>query len=381
MNCSVSLFFTLHLILLTKASLDNQKIATAVSLISEYLIENSITFEVRIYESEISSDLREIATKTLRPVREHETHSGSEYKVVQVKEAYTEDEKEIFHLKTSAILIFDGQRAVRSFIRQVELKNSEGKLNFFVYYPNAKHQEIIELFPEFSPSGFQLFASFLIEKGNDDYLSLAVVSYFGSQPCRQPKIHTINKFSMEFTEWISTGFFPNARVPNYYGCHIVFEVPSLEKASNLNQFKIDVVEVIGSKLNFKPIFIDDGMQSIKADLELKSKPMMNKIAKEEFMTSSISTFDVLFIIPPGKLFRDEEKSFLHFDILTSTLLITTFLAAITVVLVVRNHPESVEERTLNLTVALQCVGEIVLPRRKHARYVLYILILYSLILR
>jgi hypothetical protein len=119
------------------------------------------------------------------------------------------------------------------------------------------------------------------------------------------------------------------------------------------------------------------MKSIRADIELKFKPLMHKLVDQEFMTI-FSNYEVLFLIPPGKLYSEKEKTFSKYDVITAVLFIASFFGAGAVIFLINNRTT---ENQMNFCFMLRYIRKLVLPRRKHGQYVLMILILFCLILR
>jgi len=98
-----------------------------------------------------------------------------------------------------------------------------------------------------------------------------------------------------------------------------------------------------------------------------------------------------FVIPDGELYTEWEKLFLAFDEVTWLLIVITFAASFAVIIVIGNFAtkvvqdfvfgEDVTTPSLNVLIALFGLGQIILPRRNFARFLLTMFIIWSLIIR
>jgi len=101
--------------------------------------------------------------------------------------------------------------------------------------------------------------------------------------------------------------------------------------------------------------------------------------------------ELYFIVPEGELYTEWEKLFLAFDEVTWLLIVITFAASFAVIIFISNFMsrrvqdfvfgEDVTTPSLNVLIALFGLGQIVLPGRNFARFLLTMFIIWSLIIR
>ena len=98
----------------------------------------------------------------------------------------------------------------------------------------------------------------------------------------------------------------------------------------------------------------------------------------------------VFFIPPGELYTPLEKLFLPFDFEVWIAILVTFLIALGTIQIINRASETVRNfvygrnintPTLNVAEIFLCGGQVKVPGRNFARFILMLFIIWSLIIR
>jgi len=264
---------------------------------------------------------------------------------------------------------------------------------------------------------------FTLVNGNGSFIDLFEVNFFVGDnkngTCNQLAISIINRFSKEKLEWENElkqlkkrdkfnacvlkydvsgdeGIYVNRSLRNdinqqpdqkhVYGylTEIVKEVTTINKFSLM--FETSSNDLLDNETFadfFEGVFSEShnpGVFESNAVVYKRRQQLMPLIYKELY-----------FVIPKGELYTEWEKLYLAFDLVTWCLIVATFAAAFGTIIIVSNFAtqrvrdfvfgESVSTPSLNVLIAFFGLGQIILPRRNFARFLLMLFIVWSLIFR
>lgn len=390
----------IFLLLIPKQSLGQSAKVNLVSLaikeiVDSHYVKNSIGFDLIIYGRE-TRKLTEIASQLLLLSKE-----SFAVKVITFDEKV---KKEQFQLTQPAILLFDTSSSFLDFNRNLQLVNKLPKrFSFLVYYSTSDGVK----------QGFdKLFYKVFLTHDNDSSIRMRQFNFFSADACRKWSSKEINRFSPKLLKW-EKSIKINHEFENFHGCGFVFLILNLckpvthfEVHSNgtftPSGYAVDFFEALAKVYNFKIIY---------SPFDTNEARFLNPNLKMEFSTQvgSLSNYKLIdhpnrtsvlsktfgnnlfgFVIPKGELYTPLEKLILPFDIETWFWFAIFIAGGIVAIFIIKIMPKviqnfvfgrNVQTPILNMTQAFFGVGQLTLPGRNFARYLLMMFILFCLIIR
>jgi len=241
----------------------------------------------------------------------------------------------------------------------------------------------------------------LIDEG--DFLQLSMPAFFSATSCTKAYLQNINRFPKAVLKW-ELETFDLASQLKFHGCPLGIDCFRAEKPelilpkvggylnTNFSQYSgyfVDIIKELSRQYNFKVrVILDDSFRHIQL-LGTPNKFTADSLFRRPKYLTTINR-QIFFIIPLGDYYTGLEKLFLPYDDIGWILIVMTFTAGLIVIqVVVRLSKNSqnfvfghrVTSPTMNLFVAFFGLGQIVLPGRNFARFILILFILWCLIIR
>lgn len=321
-----------------------------------------------------------------------------------------EKNREEVSLNRSALLIFDSFRIFKIFNRKIVLNNEfPGQLHFVVFYPGARTRQLLSL----KYLNIMQFQSFIAKSRKGGRFKLIKVHQYSKQSCNSLTYDELNRFDKAEHKWIRPKFV-SPPVRDFFGCTMVFGIPKYPPCSDFQVSKnsegqevieysginIKLIETLAEHLNFKYEF--NGMDSRKKRkyvapslrnsiiLVIRSGVVFHSIRRDSYNTQPYIFEKLNFLVPSGEPYTSFEKMFLPFDHETWIWLSITFAVTFATISAVSYFPKPIRDYVfgtnvttpaLNVWIAFAGLGQIVLPRRNFARFLLIQFILFSLIIR
>jgi hypothetical protein len=119
-------------------------------------------------------------------------------------------------------------------------------------------------------------------------------------------------------------------------------------------------------------------------------PRFSTLLNLSFPSTIYESFDYVFIIPEGDLYKPFEILFLPFDFMTWILIIVTFLIGVITILIIKMMSKNVQDFVFgsnvktpitNLWIGIYGLSQTKTPTRNFARYLLCCYLMYCLIIR
>jgi hypothetical protein len=315
-------------------------------------------------------------------------------------------------LNESGILLVDSFQTLDNFNQNAKFTNKAPKKHkFYVYGKNLTETEIMRLqdnlpfavmsmHNNIAKRDFLHFEYFLIE--DENLIKLVTLVFFSPGHCRKKKILEINRFNKTTKKW-AHGLFSTKKFDNFYGCELNFLTfdnrSILDGHDKLNPgvgFNYEIIEEIAKKLNFKPqIYFNGKLKKQIMDLAVMTvcKPMPNDDLFFEINThysEFYMTAADYFFVPLGAEYDGYEKLKFPFDDYTWGMIAFVFFVTFVTIFLVNRMTTKIKDIVfgdniqgpfLNAMAHFFGLGQIRLPARNFARFILMVFILYCLIIR
>jgi hypothetical protein len=348
------------------------------------------------------------------------------------KEKINKTREEVFMVNQSAILIFDSVQAISKYNKKIEFTNEGPKeFQFFVHIPKTTIKEIAASIGEVHVYEFvrrgltymykydrtEIIYSqyFLVEEVK--FIKLYTFDWFTSQKaCGKKKIIEVNRFDKKKKKWIEPNF-KMKKFSNFHGCNLTFSFPGLLGITG--NFLNSILSNLEKAFNFKLRFLfDNDKQKPRRAFSSRTKYeirffqvelfLMNDCLPPSFndnlafsnnsvkphlkqqMSHPYFSTTELIVVSPSEEYSAYEKLKFPFDSSTWFLIIFTFAAAYLTIFIInfasikiRNlvYGEQVKSPSLNVAAHFFGLGQLVLPSRSFARFIVISFIIYSLIIR
>jgi len=236
--------------------------------------------------------------------------------------------------------------------------------------------------------------------------------------CNQLAMSTVNRFSGTKREWKDTKQLKLRE--KFNGCSIKYETSRDQgitfKKDEQNQYQgflVEILKAVAEMGNYEISFFtpankreqqlarhatrfNELLEMFSESTEEEQQDLLPFIKKLHFGKNQdkappLIYKELYFVIPKGELYTEWEKLFLAFDLITWCLIVATFAAAFATIIIINNFaPRSVRDfvfgrnvttPALNVLAAFFGLGQIILPRRNFARFLLMLFIIWSMIFR
>lgn len=281
-------------------------------------------------------------------------------------------------LNVSTLLVFQTVKDFRQSRKNIKwLSGNQTRPRHLVVLPSGKIDDFEDI-----EDGFPIDnVSFLV---NDNQNSIDLITSFMFSPylCRQNRFEKINTFKRNTLKWENKVFYPK-KYQNLHGCSVVIKSKTIQSSQIFSIFAT-MVELFNFTVETKPWTSHDQIVVFNIYLEDYSHARRNFTLSVPFAIESAS-----FIIPPDEPYTPLEK-ILPFDEKTWIAVIATLLFCLVSIKVlnfmspiVQNfvYGRNITTPTLNLVSIVLNGGQYKVPTRNFARFILMLLIMWSLVLR
>ena len=298
---------------------------------------------------------------------------------IKVHQFVIENHEEI-RLNASSIVIFDSlQNFKETAPKIVWVTRNSSRDNHLVYAPNLTAFDILTNIKD----GFLIdHVSFLLNETKKS-IELATSFMFTQHACRQNQIFTINKFDSKNMKWTTSEFYPK-KYENLFGCDFAVFLFELEEKDKL--IETVLTSLNGSaKFSTHPTTFPDSFDIRNGLLQISDEKTYKSA-----ITYPVGMMVCTFLVPPGEPYSDLQRMFMMFDSATWIWIGITLSIGLVTIQIVNFAPKfvqnfvfgrNIQTPTLNLLSVFLTGGQIKLPRRNFARFVLILFIIWSLIIR
>lgn len=295
-------------------------------------------------------------------------------------------------LDVSLLVIFD---SVAAFVKNVGnipwLSNKRMRFKHLVYVPKLNVADITSNVE----NGFDIDqVSFLI---NETEKSIKLVSgfMFTSEKCRVNQFKMINVFERETMRWNNSNFYPR-KYPNFFNCLIRVHNSRNTDAINAyygGSYLAELSKIFNMKLkkyiwNKRENFFNGESEKNFDLFELIQGAILDDSG---YITSSVFRNErISLTIPLGQPYTSFEKLFLAFKPNVWAAIISTLAILVFAIQVVKRFGRKVQKfvfgkdvktPVLNLASIVLTGSQLKMPGRNFARFVVAIIILWSLVMR
>jgi hypothetical protein len=356
---------------------------------------------------------------SLIPKSSHDTNLA--FKVTKVKKIIGNEE--ILKLNSSEITIFDSVKTLSKYNNKVEFTNAGPKeFQFFVHIPKATIHEIsavlneihinkkpvilIGIFNMEDRTEIVNFQYFIVDEGR--FIKIYTFEWFtdGKVCQKRQRITEVNRYNKKTRKWQNNKF-KIEKFLDLSGCELTvftneypgeLTIPNVKNPKTWNGFLLEIFKDLEKIFKFKMKFIIHKdtrkrrfgpTQMIVINRCFAPSLSAKTFAKNHLSTPYFSAFEFM-AVPPGEEYSSYEKLKFPFDYHTWFLIFFTFVAAYLVIFIInfasvriKNlvYGEQIESPSLNIAAHFFGLGQLVLPRRSFARFLVMSFIIYSLIIR
>jgi len=308
---------------------------------------------------------------------------------------HNENEKEDFYERTKIFILeyFGG-------VAQVFLRKNE--MVYLFYISGMTSQDYLQWLMESAKERIKSLPRVLLLINEGDYLSLKLLTYFTATSCTETSLKIINRFSKAKQQWELPTFDLKQHL-KFHGCALMTscfmtESPEIIPPATFTQsfdeysgYFADIARELARQFNFKMSacqFVADGQIIFYGISTIRSVGDGNEHRQQKYLTT-INRY-IYFLVPLGDFYTGLEKLFLPYDLIGWILIVLTFSGGLIVIQVVVRLSKikqnfvfgrRVRTPTMNLLAAFFGIGQIVLPGRNFARFILMLYIMWCLIIR
>jgi len=250
----------------------------------------------------------------------------------------------------------------------------------------------------------------IVDTDNGHYELLEINPFVGDGDCSKTSMVRINRFSKTSMEWEKPLEQFKMR-ETFNGCKVNFYVQpdqvnvkkTPEGREECSGMYIDIMKSIAELGSFKPTYViiptlnihDSGeglaAEYVAEDVAYKTNEMnMLQVIAPSRLVNLVEK-ELYFVVPQGELYTEWEKLFLAFDEVTWLLIVLTFAASFAVIIIISNFApqfvknfvfgRDVSTPALNVLKIFFGLGQMVLPGRNFARFLLTLFLIWTLIFR
>jgi len=269
------------------------------------------------------------------------------------------------------------------------------KLFYIIYIHEASLEEIMK-----NIGFWQMFPAskfYFIVNTNEHFYDLVVIEKFSETECSVFQSRVINRYSKQQMVWEK----PMTRLTrdvDYHNCEKCFSIRSriaggivtkTETGIELTGAVKEILEELAKMLHLKMRFRLVDNKTDRSCILLEIQPVFTMLAQTILVP--IFQNDLVFVIPDGAPYSDWEILLLAFDDATWYLIIATFAASFGSIVIIKLYATTAVQHfifgndvttpALNVLIAFFGLGQIILPTRNFARFLLTLFIIWSLIIR
>lgn len=289
-------------------------------------------------------------------------------------------------LSAPTILIFDSMEHFHGHLSKIAWMSRNGVWHkHLVYAPGLTSQGVLQ---DHNTSISMSEVNFLTNFDGSS-IKLTTAFMYTKDLCAENQMRTINRFSVRKQRWEDTEFYPD-KYRNFHGCVLEVYVNFL-----LNLLGEKIFENLATQFNFT---VDAVIATEDYD-EKKFNQLSDNIWFRDAMSGDTTQFHVsntlymdelTIMVPAGLPLTDLEKMFVMFDSETWIAIGFTFTVAFLTIQVLNWMSRKIQNfvfgrnirtPTLNLLSTFLNGGQITLPGRNFARFLLMMFMIWSLIIR
>ncbi|KAL7012206.1 hypothetical protein ACKWTF_014688 [Chironomus riparius] len=375
---------------------DLSTIQAISDIIDEFYSKKSLDFDFIIFDSENSRIIDKIGS------------SSNKLHPYQVKTVDNFDEWN--QIDKSAVILVGNVLSVNNLNNEVKLTNFYSKDLIFLIILD----EVFGFPLKLSAQPFLVndygrlleFSYFLINY--HDKIVLGTVTWFSQSKCDAPLFMPVNVMIKCTKQWLtSLKFFDKFR--NLHGCSLtsgsIFNTLGTfykdKFTSELRGIFFDLTLAIAQYTNFTAYFFPISNYTLSDDvnkvdetgdgrIQIVYKIRTNSLDSLEHVTMTFSQNSFIFVITPADPYTSYEKILLPFDTDTWTWLIITFSCTFVSIFIINRiskevqdivYGENVQTPTMNVFFIFFGIGQMRLPAKWFARFLLINFILFCLIFR
>jgi len=239
--------------------------------------------------------------------------------------------------------------------------------------------------------------------GADKFIDLMSIAHFTTDrsKCRKPQLVKTNRFMINESRWLSTEF-QTEPTRNSHGCEMIIGINHNPPYNNYIEhdngsfeargFYIEILKATASVFNFSLYFNADGAkhkENKKYQYDEVDEHFFDEFDQQQ-STQYLFYCKSIFLIPLGELYSDAAKLFMPLELEVWIAVIVTISIALLVIQIINRMSQQVQNfvfgrnvttPTLNVMIAFVGGGQMILPRRNFARFLLILFIIFSLIIR
>jgi len=310
---------------------------------------------------------------------------------------HNENEKEDFYERTKIFILDHFVEAAQVFLRKNEMV-------YLFYISGMTSQDYLQRLMEIDPRNERTKSLprvlLLIDEG--DYLNLKLLTYFTATSCTETTLKIINRFSKVSQQWELPTFDLKQHL-KFQGCALMTSCfftgpPEITKPVNFtlsfdeySGYFADIAKELARRFNFKMSVsqsYDNNVIIFQGWATIRTTRKGGNQFQQKYLTA-INRY-IYFLVPLGDYYTGLEKLFLPYDLIGWILIVLTFSGGLIVIQVVVRLSKikqnfvfgrRVSSPTMNLFAAFFGFGQIVLPGRNFARFILMLYIIWCLIIR
>ena len=368
--------------------------------INELFVENSIDFDVIVYDGAKKSILNEIGRKAFG-------NYSYELKIVESKFI-----DPCFSLSNSAIIIVDDDTALNDFNFHARLTNIFPKPLRFLVWINHMTFPILVKSEDFLYDDFGDITQYeyvLFEMLGS--IQMLTFDWFRDDFCNSLKFLQIDEFDINLRKW-TNGLKTHKKFRNFHGCRLIanlaekFRINSYHdlRTNSIKGLLVDLFDAMGQKGNFSTAYTPFIRIHLQTEPYCMNEKVQNEISVSKYqvmqalkshsshyhVTSPFRQTSFIFLITPSEPITISEKLFLPFDFMTWIMLTITFGIALSVILIANFLPicfrnlifgKGVETPGINVCYIFFGIGQMKVPDKSFPRFLLMTFILFCLIFR
>lgn len=307
-------------------------------------------------------------------------------------------------MDASAIVLLHSLTSLVAFNNQTRIPTSFSKSHqIFVYCQNWSHDDLPIISVSTETASIIQNEYFVVKE--ETSVRLLTFVWYTPNICGQPQLVEVNRFDKLKGRWLY-GDFKIDKFANFHGCQISFLVTlsKPEYYGTIDSRTKEVTDCVGyicaalkdfsSALNFgyRVYKYDErSIPKLPYDVHLQVTFLSSIVyLKDIVYTRPTFSEDLFFAVPPGEKYNGFEKLCLPFDDETWLWIAITFSSAFVTIFVLKFVKKSIADfvigagnttPVLNVIRAFFGISQIASPEGNFARFLLMMLILFSLIIR
>ena len=288
-----------------------------------------------------------------------------------------------FLLNESSIVFFDSVEKFKADARKVKWVHEDQRGQHLVHVTGLKTLDILQTLHD----GFAIDKVNFLMNETKKSIDLVTGFMFTRKNCRVNKLRRVNRFDADSKKWENGIFYPK-KYENFYGCELSIS-KSVEFWDDENGALMKLI--FENKLNANLVEVNVSIFDYE-DIDLTREQTI--ITEKYGIISTVSDahkYDIItFAVSPGEPYTDLERMFMMFAFEVWIATAITLLIGLLTTLILNFIPDTVRKfvigrdvrnPTMNLISIFLTGGQVQVPGRNFARFLLILFIIWSLIIR